>query len=87
MASVLGYLAGLGIAGALTDSDTDDSNVPWYLSAALTFLFIIAGVTLALAVLTKVGFLSVITDLFKSYLSFVTDLISAIAEPVLRFIT
>jgi hypothetical protein len=45
MASVLGYLAGLGIAGALTDSDTDDSNVPWYLSAALTFLFIIAGVT------------------------------------------
>lgn len=81
-----GYLAGLGLAGWLTDSDTDDDALPWYLSGALTFLFIIAGLTLAVAALTKVGFIGVIGDAFRSYLNFVTGIVQAIAEPVIKLV-
>ncbi len=81
--SFLGYLGGLGIAGFLTESDTD-TGFPWYVDFVLTFLLAIAGITIALAVLTKVGFLNVITDFVKTYFGFIADILKAFAEPIVK---
>ena len=80
---MIGYLAGLGIAGFMTESDTD-TGFPWYVNFVLTFLLAVAGITIALAVLTKVGFLNVITDFVQTYFGFIADILKAFAEPIVK---
>jgi hypothetical protein len=81
--SILGYLGGLGLAGFFADSDTE-TGFPWYVDFLLTFLFALAGIVIAIAVLTKVGFLEIVTDFFKTYLAFIADIFKAIAEPLVK---
>jgi len=81
--SFLGYLGGLGLAGFITESDSE-TGFPWYVDFVLTFLLAVAGITIALAVLTRVGFLKVITDFFSTYFGFIADILKAFAEPIVR---
>lgn len=82
----LGYLGGLGIAGWLTDSESENS-FPWYVNALLTFLFVVGGITIALVTLTRFGVADAVTRFFAGYFQFVVDITRAIAKPVLEFLT
>jgi len=80
---MIGYLIGLFGAGYLVDTDEDDL-FPWYVNAALTFVFIIGGITLALSVLTKSGYIDAVTRLIGTYFGFIADIVKAVAEPVIK---
>jgi len=81
--SLFGFLGAMFGAGFITDSD-NETGFPWYVDFLLTFLFALAGIVIALAVLTRVGFLTVVTDFLKSYMSFIGDIFKAIAEPLVK---
>lgn len=84
--SLIGYLGGLSLAGFITDSDSE-TGFPWYVDFVLTFLLALAGITIALAVLTRVGFLKGVTDFFATYFNFIGDILKAFAEPIVRVFT
>jgi len=72
------------IGGWFLDSDTEDDSLPWYVSGALSVVFILTGVVLSLVVLTRFGFFEFIGGILSAYFGFARGVIEAIAAPVAK---
>jgi len=74
------------LAGWLVDSDAEDDSLPWYVSGALSVVFIITGAVLGLVVLTRFGFFAFLAGVLETYFGFVRGVVEAVAEPVAKVV-